>query len=145
MDAGIWGWIIFYVFCAIVGGLVLAALWFFWQQALPPIRNGLIKLNSEQAKAIILEIKNVGSGFASSSTFGGTRKDQMNATKDYQPVWVKLEIHPNNIAPYIAYDRFNAPSSFTRDITAGAEMYVAVSRVNRHWVAALPETARRSH
>jgi hypothetical protein len=118
-------------------------LWFFWQQAWPPIRNRLIKMNSESAKATILEIKKIGMGFASSTTFGGTLRDQMNATKDYQPVWVKLEVHPNNGASYIASDRFNAPSGFTRDITPGAEMQVAVSGLNRHWVAALPETAHR--
>jgi hypothetical protein len=57
MDTGIWGWVFFYVFCAIMGGVVLIFLWFFWQDAWPPIRNGLIKLNSEPAKATILEVK----------------------------------------------------------------------------------------
>ena len=105
MDTGIWGWVLFYVFCAIIGGVVLMFLWFIWQQALPPIRNWLIKLNSEPAKATILEIKKIGAGFEAGSTFGSTR-DLVNATKDYQPVWVKLEVHPNNGTSYIASDRF---------------------------------------
>jgi len=57
MDSGILGWILFIVFCAIMGGVVLMFLWFFWQAAWPPIRNGLVKLNSEPAKATILEVK----------------------------------------------------------------------------------------
>lgn len=143
MDTGIWGWIFFLVFCAIIGGVVLMLLWFFGQQALSPIRNWLIKSNSDPAKATILEIKKIGLGFESGGTFG-SRRDLVNATKDYQPVWVKLEVHPNNGTSYIAHDRFNAGMGFMRDITAGAEMQVAVSRLNRYWVAALPETARRS-
>ncbi len=144
MDTGIWGWIFFFVFCALIGGVVLMFLWFFWRQALPPIRNWLIKSNSDPAKATILEIKKIGSGFESGSTSGGSRRDLVNATKDYQPVWVKLEVHPNNGTSYIASDRFNAETLFLRDITAGAEMQVAVSRLYRYWVVALPETARRS-
>jgi len=146
MDTGIWGWVFFYVFCAIMGGVVLIFLWFFWQDAWPPIRNGLIKLNSEPAKATILEVKKIGSGFESGSTFGSTR-DLVNATKDYQPVWVKLEVHPNNGASYIASDRFNLAVSYNwrtgpeGNITPGAELQVAVSRFNRYWVVALPETA----
>ena len=143
MDTGIWGWVFFYVFCAIMGGVVLLFLWFIWQQALPPIRNWLIKSNSEPAKATILEIKKIGSGFESGGTFGSTR-DLVNATKDYQPVWVKLEVHPNSGTSYIASDRFNAEMGFVDFITAGAEMQVAVSRLNRYWVAALPETARNN-
>lgn len=141
MDTGIYGWIFFFIFCAIIGGVALLIIWFFWRQAWPPVRNGLIKLNSDPAKATILEIKKIGSGFESGGAFG-TRRDMINATKDYQPVWVKLEVHPKNSASYIASDRFNAEAFFLRDITAGAEMQVAVSRLNRGWVVALPETAR---
>ena len=71
----------------------------------------------------------------------------VNATKDYQPVWVKLEVHPNNGASYIASDRFNLAVSYDwrtgpeGNITPGAELQVAVSRFNRYWVVALPETA----
>ena len=57
MDTGIWGWVFFFVVCAILGGLVLMFLWFIWAAALPAIRNRLIKLNSELAKATILEVK----------------------------------------------------------------------------------------
>jgi hypothetical protein len=146
MGSSIWGWVFFYVFCAIMGGVVLMFLWFFWQDAWPPIRNGLIKLNSEPAKATILEVKKIGSGFESGSTFGSTR-DLVNATKDYQPVWVKLEVRPNNGASYIASDRFNLAVSYNwrtgpeGNIIPGAELQVAVSRFNRYWVVALPETA----
>ena len=127
----------------VFGGLPLVALWFFWQDAWPPIRNWLIKLNSEPAKATILEIKKIGPGFESGGTFG-SRRDLVNATKDYQPVWVKLEVHPSNGTSYIASDRFNAEIGFVDFITAGAEMQVAVSRLYRYWVAALPETARNN-
>lgn len=126
-----------------MGGVVLLFLWFIWQQALPPIRNWLIKMNGETARATILEIKKIGSGFEAGGTFGSTR-DLVNATKDYQPVWVKLEVHPNNGTSYIASDRFNAEMGFLDFIFAGAEMQVAVSRLNRYWVAALPETARNN-
>src|SRR5271157_2040471 len=139
MDSTILGWILFFIFCAVMGGVVIMFLWFFWQAALPAIRNRLIKLNSEPAKATILEIKKIGSGFEYGESSGSTR-DLVNATRDYQPVWVKLEVHPSNGTSYIASDRFNADAywfqnitDWLKDPTHGAEMQVAVSRFNRYW------------
>jgi hypothetical protein len=92
----------------------------------------------ERVKAKILEIKKAGQGFNVQS-YSGIKTSFNYST--YQPIRVKLEVHPNSGAAYIAYDRFTiSPKTF--EVKPGADMQVAVSRVNPHWVASLPETAR---
>jgi len=59
----------------------------------------------------------------------------------FQPINVKLEVHPNNGAPYIVMDRFNAKREAYYTIQPGVEMQVAIARFDATWVASLPETA----
>jgi hypothetical protein len=145
MDAGIWGTIFFIVICAVVIGIVgffvLWMLWRFWRVQGPNIWHRLIKSNSDPASAVILETKK-GSQFDVGSD---TQRGYSGNLAMYQTVRVKLEVHPNNGAPYIAYDQFNAEFSPAKNdlqtpLTPGAKLQVAVSRFNPQWVVALLET-----
>jgi hypothetical protein len=143
MNSSNYGWIFGLIVIAALG-IGLWALWaYVWRLIWPSIKHWLIKSNSEPASAVILETKKIGSEIQVSS--GGTRYSHTN-TEIYQPVRVKLEIHPNNGAPYIAYDKFNAHWYPTGDnqlkepLTPGNKLQVAVSRLNPQWVVALLET-----
>ena len=132
------GTIIWYGICIVIGLVAIYLLWLLWVYLSPPVLHLLIKLSSEQTKAIILEIKNAGQGFAERSYSG------MQTNFDYstfQPVRVKLEVHPINGTPYITHDRFTLHNS-SYELKPGAEIQVAVSRLNPRWVASLLETAR---
>lgn len=124
------GWILFGIFFIVVAGLVIGALYYLWLFLTPLLRKWLIKLNSERAKAIILEVKEIGNGYIVRSN--------MTNTYTVQPVRVKLEVHPNTGAAYTAYDRFKVKGRI--DLHVGDEMQVEVSHFNPHWVVALPET-----
>jgi hypothetical protein len=124
------GWILTGIFFIVVAGLVIGALYYLWVFLTPLLRKGLIKLNSERAKAIILEVKEIGNGYIVRSN--------MTSTYTVQPVRVKLEVHPNTGSPYIAYDRLKAKGRYF--LPLGGEMQVEVSRFNPHWVVSLPET-----
>jgi len=130
MNSGAAGWILTGIFIIVVAGLVIGALYYLWVFLAPLLRKWLIKLNSERAKAIILEVKEIGNGYIVRSN--------MTSTYTVQPVRVKLEVHPNTGSPYIAYDRFKAKGRYF--LPVGGEMQVEVSRFNPHWVVALPET-----
>jgi hypothetical protein len=130
MNSGAAGWILTGIFFIVVAGLVIGALYYLWVFLTPLLRKWLIKLNSERGKAIILEVKEIGNGYIVRSN--------MTSTYTVQPVRVKLEVHPNNRAAYIAYDRFKVKGRI--DLPVGGEMQVEVSRFNPHWVVALPET-----
>jgi hypothetical protein len=138
-----YGWIFGLIVIAALG-IGLWSLWTYgWRLVWPSIKHWLIKSNSDLVSAVILETKKIGSEIQVSS--GGTRYSHTN-TEIYQPVRVKLEIHPNNGAPYIAYDKFNAhwyPTSANQlkePLTPGSKLQVAVSRFNPQWVVALLET-----
>ena len=139
-NASNYGWIIEIIVIAALG-IGLWALWAYgWRLVWPSIKHWLIKSNSDPASAVILETKKMGSEINVSPGIGYTNNEI------YQPVRVKLEIHPNNGAPYIAYDKFNAhwsPRGFDglkEQLTSGTQLQVAVSRLNPRWVVALLET-----
>jgi len=81
-----------------------------------------------------LEVRTAGWGWYSGSRY--------YETLVFQPVTVKLEVHPNNGAPYIAQDRFNAKRTEYREtLKPGAAKQVSIARFNPQWVASWPETA----
>ena len=106
----------------------------FWFYGLTPILHWFIKSNGDQARAVILEVRTAGWGW-----YAGSRYSESLV---FQPVTVKLEVHPTTGAPYIAKDRFNAkPRQYWDTIKPGAEMQVSIARFNPQWVASWPETA----
>jgi hypothetical protein len=130
MNSGAAGWILTGIFIIVVAGLVIGALYYLWLFLTPLLRKWLIKINCERAKAIILEVKEIGNGYAVRSN--------MTSMYTVQPVRVKLEVHPNSGAAYTAYDRFKVKGRI--DLQVGDELQVEVSRFNPRWVVALPET-----
>jgi hypothetical protein len=113
---------------------VVFCLVMFWFYGLTPILHWFIKSNGDQARAVILEVRTAGWGW-----YAGSRYSQSLV---FQPVTVKLEVHPGNGAPYIAKDRFNAkPREYWETIKPGAELQVSIARFNPQWVASWPETA----
>ncbi|MGA7194379.1 MAG: hypothetical protein WBW94_12185 [Anaerolineales bacterium] len=110
----------------------------FWVYGLSPILHWFIKSNGEPAKAVILEVRKAGWGW-----YSGSRYSQSLV---FQPVTVKLEVHPNNGAPYVTKDKFNAkPREFWETLKPGSEMQVSIARFNSQWVASWPETAVETH
>ncbi len=116
------------------GGLfAVLCLVMFWFYGLPTIIHSYIKSNGEQAKAVVLEVRDAGWGWYSGSRY--------SRTLIFQPVSVKLEVHPHQGAPYIAADRFNAKHGIYREkLKPGVEIQVMIARFNPQWVASLPET-----
>ena len=132
----IWNWILanwlgmglFVGFWIVFGSIM------FWTYGLTPIVHWFIKANGDTAKAVILEMRDAGWGW-----YAGSRYSE---TLIFQPVRVKLEVHPNNGAPYIAQDRFNAKrEDYRYKLKPGIEMQVSIARFNPQWVASWPETA----
>jgi hypothetical protein len=115
-----------------VGGGGLFCLIIFWVYGFTPIFHWFIKSNSEPAQAVILEVKKAGWAWDS----GGRYSQGMV----FQPVRVKLEVHPNNGAAYIANDRFNAKAKFYSKLKPGSQIQVSIFRPNPQWVASLQET-----
>ena len=112
----------------VVGFFIVFGLVMFWVYGLTPIVHWFIKSNGEQARAVILEVRNAGWGW-----YAGDRYTQ---TLIFRPVTVKLEVHPNSGASYIAKDRFNAKRREYREtIKPGAELQVSIARFNPQWVA----------
>ncbi len=105
----------------------------FWVYGFTPIFHWFIRSNGVPAKAVVLEVKKAGWGWDA----GGRNSQSLL----FQPVRVKLEVHPNNGMPYAAMDRFNAkPDVYRNKLKPGVEMQVAIARMNSQWVASLPET-----
>jgi hypothetical protein len=105
----------------------------FWFYGLPSILHWFVKSNGEQANAVVLEVQDAGWGWYSGSRY--------SRTLIFQPVRVKLEVHPNHGIPYIATDRFNAKHGIYREkLKPGVEMQVVIARFRPQWVASLPET-----
>jgi len=126
-------WTIVISILCFVGFFIALGLIIFWVYGLTPIIHRIIKSNGTQARAKILEVRKAGWGWYA----GG----QYSQSLVFQPIKVKLEVHPNNGAPYIAHDRFNAkPKDYRENIKPGVEMQVAVSSFSPQWVASLPET-----
>ena len=113
-----------------------AAIFFlimFWVYGLSPILHLIIKSSGQRARAIVLEVKEAGWGWYSGGRY--------SETLVFQPVKVKLEIHPNTGAPYVAIDRFNAMRDVYRNkLKPGVELQVAVAGFDDTWVACLTET-----
>ncbi len=128
MDTGTITFLVIFIGFWIVFGSIM-----FWAYGLTPILHWFIKANGETAKAIILESRDAGWGW-----YSGSRYSQSLV---FQPVKVKLEVHPNNGSPYIAQDRFNANHEYYRFIQPGAEIQVSIASFNPQWVASWPETA----
>ncbi len=115
------------------GLFVLFCLIMFWVYGLSIILHWIIKSNGEQARAIVLEVRKAGWGWYSGGNYSQTLL--------FQPVSVKLEVHPNNAAPYITTDKFNANrETFYEKLKPGAEMQVSISSFSPQWVASIPET-----
>jgi len=127
MDTGTLTFLIIFIGFWIVFGSIM-----FWTYGLTPIVHWFIKANGETAKAVILESKDAGWGW-----YSGSRYSQSLV---FQPVKVKLEVHPANGSPYIAQDRFNANHKYYRFIQPGAEIQVSIASFNPQWVASWPET-----
>ncbi len=130
----IWNWILanwlgvglFVGFWIIFGSIM------FWAYGLSPILHWFIKANGEPAKAVILESRDAGWGW-----YEGSRYTQ---TLVFQPVKVKLEVHPTHGTPYIAQDKFNAKREYYRFIQPGTEIQVSIANFNPQWIACWPET-----
>jgi len=119
----------------VVGFFIVFLLVMFWVYGLTPILHWIIKSNSDQARAVILEVRTAGWGW-----YAGSRYSE---SLIFRPVSVKLEVHPTTGAPYIAKDRFNAkPDEYRYTLKPGAEMQVSIARFNPQWVASWPETAK---
>jgi len=115
------------------GFFTIFILIMFWFYGLPSILHWFIKSNGEQAKATVLEVRDAGWGWYSGSRY--------SRTLIFQPVRVKLEVHPNHGAPFIATDRFNAKHGIYREkLKPGVEMQVVIASFSSQWVASLPET-----
>ena len=123
----------FMIFISIAIPVAIAG-YFLWRYVGLPILRSLIMSNSEQTKAVILEAKEVGIAYSS--------RTNMTSLSVVQPVRVKVEVHPNNGAPYIATFRFDAKGPYS--LPVGAEMQVKVSRFNRGWVDPVPGTVVES-
>ena len=108
--------------------------YFLWRYVGFPILRSLVMSNSEQTKAVILEAKEVGIAYSS--------RTNMTSLSIVQPVRVKVEVHPNHGAPYIASFRFDAKGPYS--VPPGAEMQVKVSRFNRGWIIPVPGTVVES-
>jgi hypothetical protein len=129
MDMGQVTTVVLVVLFFLVFGLVM-----FWVYGLTPILHWWIRSNGEQAKAVILEVRTAGWGW-----YAGSRYSESLV---FQPVTVKLEVHPNSGASYIAKDRFNAkPREYRETLKPGAAMQVSISPLNPQWIASWPETA----
>ena len=115
------------------GFFVFLGMIMFWVYAFPPILHWVIKSNGQQARAVVLEVRKAGWGWYSGGKYSETLM--------FQPVSVKLEVHPNNGAPFIAMDRFNAkPQIYREKLRPGVEMQVSIFSFGTQWVASLPET-----
>ena len=80
-----------------------------------------------------MDVQDAGWGWYSGSRYARTLM--------FQPVKVKLEVHPNHGAPYIATDKFHARHGIYREkLKPGAEMKIVIANFNPQWVASLPET-----
>ena len=122
----------------LVGFWVIFGAVMFWTYGFTPILHWFIKANGEPAKAVILEMRKAGWGW-----YAGSRYSESLV---FQPVAVKLEVHPTNGATYVVNDRFNAKSDDYRyNLKPGAEIQVSIARFNPRWVASWPETAVDTH
>src|SRR5262249_36825410 len=63
----------------------------------------------------------------------------------FQPVRVKLEVHPKGGATYVAYDRFNARPRELYQLNPGVELPVTIASFNPQWVASHPEALAEAH
>jgi len=118
----------------VVGFFIVFILVMFWFYGLTAILHWFIKSNGDQARAVILEVRTAGWGW-----YAGSRYSESLV---FQPVTVKLEVHPTTGAPYVVKDRFNAkPREYRDTLKPGAAMLVSIARFNPQWVASWPETA----
>ncbi len=98
-----------------------------------------IKSTGERARAVILERHHGGLEMYT----GGDEYGHGGQLTSRQIV-LKLEVHPNNGATYIAEDRFWVNAMYARRLTPGSEMQVVISRNNPKRVVSMPETLHTS-
>jgi hypothetical protein len=119
----------------ILAVILLAFLGFFIYIGVPGmILRWYIKSTGEPARAVILE-RRMGNLEMYS---GGSEYETGKLTS--QQVVLKLEVHPNIGATYVAEDRFWATPFGISQMTPGREMQVIVARNNPKRVVSLPET-----
>jgi hypothetical protein len=115
--------------------ILLGFLGFFIYIGVPGmIFRWYIKSTGEPARAVILE-REMGNLTMYS---GGGEYETGKLTS--QQVILKLEVHPNNGAIYVAEDRFWATPFGISQMTPGREMQVVIARNNPKRVVSLPET-----
>lgn len=115
--------------------ILLAFLGFFIYIGVPGmIFRWYIKSTGEPARAVILE-RRMGNLTMYS---GGGEYETGKLTS--QQIVLKLKVHPNNGAAYIAEDHFWATPFGISQMTPGREMQVVIARNNPMRVVSLPET-----
>src|SRR5262249_16858081 len=112
MDTGVALSVALFCLFWVVFGLVM-----FWFYAFSPIFHWYINSNGEPVTAVILEKKNDGWGWYTG---------RLGESLMFQPVRVKLEVHPKGGATYVAYDRFNARPRELYQLNPGVELPVTI-------------------
>ena len=120
----------------ILAVILLAFLGFFIYIGVPGmIFRWYIKSTGEPARAIILERR-----MGDLEMYSGGNEYGHGGQLTSKQVILKLEVHPNNGANYVAEDRFWATPFSITQMTPGKEMSVVVARNNPNRVVSMPET-----
>ncbi len=117
----------------LVGGLIGGVLLLvFLIYGLKPLIRWYIKSTGEAARATILDV-NMGKWVVySGSEYSGNVQSQQ--------VILKLEVHPNNGAVYVAEDKFMARAMDLMRLRQGCDIQVRIASNNPKRVVCLPET-----
>jgi hypothetical protein len=120
----------------ILAVILLAFLGFFIYIGVPGmIVRWYIKSTGEPARAIILDRR-----MGDLEMYSGGNEHGHGGQLTSKQVILKLEVHPNNGANYVAEDRFWATPFSITQMTPGKEMRVVIARNNPNRVVSVPET-----
>ena len=120
----------------ILAVILLGFLGFFIYIGVPGmIVRWYIKSTGERARAIIIERR-----MGDLEMYSGGNEHGHGGQLTSRQVVLKLEVHPNNGANYVAEDRFWATPFSITQMTPGKEMSVVIARNNPKRVVSIPET-----